>query len=367
MFFSDIQGHATLKLQLAQAAQTGRIPHAQIFAGGTGSAKLALVLALTKYILCNNPTPTDACGTCNTCSKTEKLIHPDVHFAFPTIGANAISSHFLPQWRDILPQNPYLDAFTWLQHIGAENKQGNINKDECNQIIKQLSLKKLEGKYKILILWLPEYLQKEGNRLLKLIEEPPEHTLFFLITENTDLVLSTILSRCQMTLIPSFTDAEVTAALEKKGIARPYAETAAHLSDGNLNMAQQLATSSKNDQSQRFVTWLRVGYKGNGVEIMAWVEQFATLGRENQKFWLQYALHFLREYTVFSLTGNKNLRLNTEERATAQNLLRIINFDQTQRIVTLLDELATAIERNANVKILMTDAAIQLHYILGSR
>lgn len=364
MFFSDILGHDALKAQLIQAATVGRIPHAQIFAGGTGSAKLALVIALTKYLLCHNPTDTDACGTCSSCSKNEKTIHPDVYFAYPTIGTNALSSHFLPQWRDILHQNPYLDAFTWLQHIGAENKQGNINKDECNQIIKQLSLKILEGKYKILILWLPEYLGKEGNRLLKLIEEPPANTLFFLVTENTDSVLPTILSRCQMTLIPTFTDSEVSSALEKKGIAPLQAQAIAQLSDGNLNVAQQLATNTKSNQSQLFIEWLRVAYKGNGVEIMGWVERFAASGRENQKFWLQYGLHFLREYTLLSLTGTTNLRLNNEERTTAQNLLRIIDFDKTQRMIQLINQLAAAIERNANVKILMTDTTIQLHYII---
>ncbi|HHS96139.1 MAG TPA: hypothetical protein ENJ45_06070, partial [Phaeodactylibacter sp.] len=216
MLFDQVIGHRTLKAQLCRMAQNAQIPHAQIFFGPEGCGKLALALAFAQYVLCKNKSEADACGQCSACIKAEKLIHPDIHFSFPTVGTKMTSNHYLPQWRDALSQNPYLHANQWLQFIGAENKQGNINVDECNNIIKKLSLKTFEADYKIMIIWLPEYLGKEGNRLLKLIEEPPEKTLFILVAENQERILPTILSRCQLLKVYALSDDEIKSALQQK-------------------------------------------------------------------------------------------------------------------------------------------------------
>lgn len=213
MLFSEVIGQESVKAQLKQMASGGRLPHALLFLGPQGSGKLSLAMALAQYLLCENPGADDACGQCNQCNKAGKLIHPDLHFSYPTIGTKAISDHFLVNWRQAMADNPYLDVNQWLQGIGAENKQGNITKEECVNIIKKLSLKTFENNYKVLIMWLPEFLGKEGNRLLKVIEEPPESTIFILVAEDQELILNTILSRCQIVNIKALSDEEVTEGL----------------------------------------------------------------------------------------------------------------------------------------------------------
>nr|MCU0346389.1 hypothetical protein [Saprospiraceae bacterium] len=305
------------------------------------------------------------CGQCSQCSKVEKLVHPDLHFSFPTVGANVISDHHIADWRKAMAENPYLDVNQWLQRIGAENKQGNINKEECVSIIKKLSLKAFEGRYKILVMWLPEYLGKEGNRLLKLIEEPPDDTLIILVAENQELILNTILSRCQLVKVNRLNDEEVEAGLiQQKGLTSDKARSIAHLAAGDFNEALSIAAQPLKDNSNLFLDWLRKCYQGNGVDMAAWTETFADLGRENQKQFLQYALHFMREYMLLKTTGSDQVRLPPEELKTAQNLSKIIGFGQIERITKLFNDCSFHIERNANQKLLFLDASIQLNKIL---
>ena len=213
MQFSDIIGQAAVKQHLIHTASDDRIAHAQLFWGNEGSGNLPLAIAYAQFVLCENKQATDSCGTCKACVKAQKLIHPDLHFSYPTVGAKALSTELLPQWRKALQQQSYLTINQWLALLGGENKQGNITAAECLDISKKLSLKAFESDYKILILWLPEYLGKEGNRLLKLIEEPPEKTLFLLVANNQELILNTILSRCQLVKINPLDDADYYRAI----------------------------------------------------------------------------------------------------------------------------------------------------------
>lgn len=365
MLLSKIIGQQALAIQLAQMASGGRLPHSLLFLGKEGCGKLALAIALAQYVLCENKTETDSCGRCRSCIKASKLIHPDLHFSYPTIGTNVKSEQFLPQWRKAMAENPYLNVNQWLQEIGAENKQGNINKEECNNIIKKLSLKIFEGSHKILIMWLPEYLGKEGNRLLKLIEEPPENTLFIFVAQNQDLILNTILSRCQIVKIAPIRDeAFVKYLVAEKEVLQEKAMAIAHLAEGNFNQIQQLLTDATNDNAQLFLDWMRKCYKGNGIELVNWVNQFAKLGRENQKHFLRYALHFMREYMVLKLTGQENLRLQQQELKTAKNLTKVIAFPQIEAITNLLNDCSYYVERNAHPKVLFLDASISIHKIL---
>lgn len=343
-----------------------RMPHALLFLGPEGSGKLALAIAFARYVLCENRGEEEACKQCPACIKSSKLIHPDLHFSFPTIGTKATSNQFLAQWRSAMSQNPYLNANQWLQLIGAENKQGNINKEECVNIIRKLNLKAFESSYKILILWLPEYLGKEGNRLLKLIEEPPERTLFLLVAENQELILNTILSRCQLIKVDRLPDEQIAHALEERGLASgDRAQTLARLADGNFNEALQLADSSDNDLAQLFIDWMRKCYRGNGVEQVTWVEKFAGLGRENQKQFFQYGLHFLREYLLLKTTNKASLlRLQGDELKAAQGMLKVIELDALEDMMQLFNDCSYYIERNAHPKVLMLDCSIQLHEIL---
>lgn len=368
MQFSDVIGQTAAKSILKRMADNDRIPHALLLLGMPGSGGLSLALAFAQYVLCENRNGNGSCGTCHSCVKTSKWVHPDLHFSYPTVGTNVTSDQYLTTWRQALSENPYLDVNQWLQLIGAENKQGNINKEECNAIIRKLSLKIFEGRYKIMLIWLPEYLGKEGNRLLKLIEEPPENTLLLLVSENQELILNTILSRCQLIKVPALTDEEIEQGLiQIKNVPLEKARPTAQLAGGDFNEALKIAAQPESDNSSLFLDWMRKCYLGNGLELVSWVETFAKLGRENQKQFIQYGLHFMREYMTLKMAGADNgidIRLLPKERTTAQNLTKVIGFDQIGHIVELFDDCAYAIERNANQKLLFLDTSIKLNKIL---
>lgn len=366
MKFSQIIGQDGTKALLSGMAESQRIPHAQLFLGSKGSGNLAIAMAFAQLVLCDNPKNGEACDRCVSCIKTKKMIHPDVHYSYPTVGSKVVATNFLKEWRQAVEENPYMNLNQWLQKIGADNKQGNINKDECLAIVKKLSLKTFEGKYKILIMWLPEYLGKEGNRLLKLIEEPPENTLFILVAENQELILNTILSRCQIVKINPLQDEEIAQGLvERLNVDEESAMGIARLSDGNFNEAMSLVENTENDNAKLFLEWFRKCYKGNAKEMVDLTVILAKLGRENQKYFLTYALHFLRELMVLRVTGdNDNVRLQTTEKQTAINMARVIGFEQVGKISELLNEAIFHVERNANPKILFLDTSIKLHKVL---
>ncbi len=363
-------GQQRTKSSLSRLHSGGRVPHALLFIGQTGWGTLSLALDFARLLLCETPdTDTDgnavACGKCNACGKTGHFTHPDLHFSYPTVGPNAVSTNFIKEWRAALAENPYLDANTWLQRLGAENKQGNITKDECNAVIKKLSLKVFEGRYKILLMWLPEYLGKEGNRLLKLIEEPPEQTIFLLVAENADLILPTILSRCQLVKTDPLSDDDITEGLQnKRSLDMNRARQIAFLSGGDFNQALQLADNPENDDAALLLDWLRKCWRGNGVELVKWTDNFAKLGRENQKQFLHFGLHFLRELLAMVVTKNPDARLRPEELQTAQNMANVLNFEKINRMARILNDNIYYIERNANPKILFLDTSIQINRIL---
>jgi DNA polymerase III subunit delta' len=363
--FKDIIGQTAVKTLLTRTASSGRIAHAQLFLGSEGSGNLAIAMAYAQFILCENKAADDSCGVCRSCTKVQKLIHPDLHFAYPTVGAKALSTELLPIWRKAFLENPYLNANEWLRHLDGDNKQGNITAAECLEIVKKLNLKAFESDYKILILWLPEYLGKEGNRLLKLIEEPPEKTVFILVANDQERLLNTILSRCQMVKINPLSDDELINALQTRhDIAAEQAAQIANLADGNYTEALHLLKHSTSDQIDGFLKWFRVAYKGDPTEIVPWAEEFAKTGREPMKHFLRYVLFFLREYTVFIALQTPSIRFNAKENATAASMAKVIQLEMLQPIATLLDESLFAIERNANAKILLTAKTIQLHKIL---
>ena len=368
MQFHQIVGQERTKQLLLKMGRSDRMPHAQIFLGPSGCGKLALALAFAQYVLCLDKQENESCGKCSNCTKSAKLVHPDIHYSYPTVGTKVLSINFLPEWRSAILENVYLDVNLWLHHIGAENKQGNINKDECLSIIKKLSLKIFEGSHKILIIWLPEYLGKEGNRLLKLIEEPPENTLFILVAEEQEKILNTILSRCQIVKINRLQDEEIVQHLiEEKSIDEAKASSVAHLANGDLGSALKLIDSTENNNALLFLEWMRLCYVGNGVQLVNWVDNFAKIGREDQKYFLQYGLHFMREYNILKLTGNENVRLLPNELKTAQNLTKVIEFEQVEKITNLFNDLSYYVERNANPKILFLDASLKMNQILKNK
>jgi DNA polymerase-3 subunit delta' len=367
MKFENVIGQTNTKRILRGMVESGRMPHALLLLGASGAGALALALAYTQYVLCENKTESgDSCGVCSACHKTAKFIHPDLHFSYPTVGAKATSVQYLKEWRKALHENVYMSGFDWLQKLDAENRQGNITRDECAEILNKLSLKVFEGNHKILLMWLPEYLGNEGNRLLKLLEEPPEDTLFILVAENQEQILTTILSRCQLVKVPNLSDEEVSQGLLLRGVFSQLdeAQSIAHLSDGNLQEAMRLAQDAQDDNAAMFLDLMRRTWKGNGVELLSWVEKFAIIGREKQKLLFKYGLHFLREVLFLKMTGRENLRLRQREKETALQMQKVLDLEKIEKLSTLFDDCTKHIERNANPKILFLDTTIQMHKIL---
>src|SRR6516225_2271587 len=232
--FKDVIGQAPVKQHLVELVQSNRLSHALLFLGQEGSGALPMALAFAQYVVCEQPRDGDACGVCPPCIKAKQLIHPDIHYSYPDIpkkaGDKPVSTDYGAEWREFIAQYPYGNSYDWLQFIGAENKQGNITAQECNDIIHKLNLKSFESGYKILVMWMPEYLGNEGNKLLKLIEEPPASTLFILVAENESLILQTILSRTQLVRIPLPEPADIQQGLiERSGVAQEQARQIAVL------------------------------------------------------------------------------------------------------------------------------------------
>jgi len=369
MLFKELIHQPAGLVQLSQMAADDRLPHANLLLAAPKTGGLPAALALANFLLCENRGEHDACGTCRACRKSSKFVHPDLHFAFPVVGSKVISTQYLPQWREALLESPYFEVNDWLQRIGAENKQGNINKDECAAILRKLSLKTFESRYKVMLIWLPEYLGNEGNRLLKMIEEPPEGTVFILVAERAELILNTILSRCQLTKLGPPSIEAIEGLLQSSGIEESVASAAARLADGNVNLAKRLADTPETGHGTRYLQWMRACHSGSASKLVEWSNDFAKLGRENQKNFLQYALHFWREFLLLSVQNGQDagVKLLPNELATAQKMLAIIQLDQVGALSEIINECIEYVERNANPKILFLDAGIRINQILRSK
>jgi DNA polymerase-3 subunit delta' len=367
MQFKEIVGQAAVKQRLIETVKSGRVSHAQLFLGPEGSGSLALALAYAQYISCENPGADDSCGECASCRKYSKLIHPDLHFSYPFFAKHKedTAQSFIAEWREAFLNNPYLDLEAWRYSLDAENKQANINIAECHQILQKLSLKPFEGEYKILIMWLPEYLDKEGNTLLKIIEEPPHKTLFLLVAQNQDQILSTLLSRTQLVKIPALSDTDIAAHLQAQGVSPERAQSIAFLSEGNLQAAQNLLKDIENDNFSLFTDWMRICFGDKGQAILDFVEGFSKSGRENQKAFLRYGIHFLRE-CILMLSGAVNLvRLSEREQNVALNFSqKVLSLAKAEAIIAELEKAHYHVERNANPKILFLDVSLQFVKIL---
>ncbi|WP_316929729.1 hypothetical protein [Sphingobacterium sp. T2] len=285
--------------------------------GPEGSGSLALAVAYAQYINCEHRTDEDSCGQCPSCRKYEKLIHPDLHFSYPFFPTKelAVATDVLKEWREAFLTNPYLGMDYWRDRLDAGNKQANIPIKEAHDIIKKLSLKAYEAEYKVLIMWLPEYLDKEGNALLKLIEEPPAKTLFLLVAENQEKILNTIISRTQLVKINKVSHEEITNYLvEKHSLPHNEAREIAFIADGNIQDALNLLQNKEHSSNfQLFVEWLRTIVTDRGSDLIRISEErLASLGRENQKSFILYAINMIRQIILMQ-QGLKNLVFLREE------------------------------------------------------
>ncbi len=370
MNFAQIPGHKETKEKLIKSVREERVSHAQLFSGPEGCGALALALAYAKYVSCENRTPDDSCGTCKSCVKYEKMIHPDLHFVFPVIkdkkNTEPVSDVFIEQWREFVTKSPYFTLNSWLNSIEVENAQGLIFASEAGEIIKKLNLKTFESDFKIMIIWLPEKMhQAAANKLLKLLEEPPEKTLFLLVSDEPDKLQPTILSRCQIVKIPKFTEDEISEFLKaRSGAGEDKAADIARVANGNIIRAVELFENEDSSLGKlaSFKSLMRFAWKRDIISLINWSEEMAVTGREAQKNFFSFSLRLLRENLMLSLDQLKNnlVYLAGEEASFSGNFHPFIN---QKNIYPLTDEFNLAfshIEANGNAKIIFLDLALKV-------
>jgi DNA polymerase III subunit delta' len=368
MQFKQIVGQDAVKQRLISSVNENRVSHAQLFLGPGGSGSLALAVAYAQYVACLEKQADDSCGECSSCRKYQKLMHPDLHFSYPFFAKHKDDTAitFIEQWREAFLANPYLNLDNWRVYFEAENKQANINIAECHQIIKKLSFKPFESAYKVLILWLPEFLDKQGNALLKIIEEPQPNTLFLLVAENQDLILNTIFSRTQLIKIPALQYSDIKDYLiTEQNQTETEAAEIAYLSNGSLTEALSLLQHSNSGYHSLFVQWLRLCFANKGLEVIAFVDQAAKMGRENQKNFFRYGVNFIRECCLLLSDAGSLVHLPAQELDTAQKMTRVMDINQAEAIISTLEKAHYHIERNANPKILFLDVSLQIIKVLS--
>lgn len=369
MQFKDIVGQQRAKTGLTALFRSGRMPHALLFLGKEGVGGLPMALAFAQYIFCEHKQADDSCGVCDACNKVSGLGHPDLHLSFPTIapkpGTKASSDLFLAEFRDFVKQSPYAGTFDWLQFINAENKQGNITAEECREMIDRLNMTSFEGGYKIQIIWRPEYLGKEGNILLKLIEEPPAHTLIFLVAETEEDILNTILSRTQKVVLPPLSPGDIAGTLSAQYQLEPRkALQIAQLSENSYAAALRLMQYSGNDLMPGLREWFNAIFTGNAPALSNWVDEMAKTGREQQKNFLLFAQHLLGHALRLTVAPQYQAALGDEERTFVQKLARQ-NFTPFifREINDEIGRIIYHIERNAHSKTQLLYLSIQMQYL----
>ncbi len=361
MQFKQIAGQAPLKAKLIGMANAERIPHAQLVLGQPGAGNLPLALAFAAYLLCKNPLPDDSCGVCDACRKMQSYTHPDLHFSFPfPSSAGDTCTDLYPLWRKALLSEPYLSYESWMRQLSAENKQGNIPILECRAMIRNLSMKAYESKYKILLLWLPEFLGKEGNVLLKFLEEPPPDTLFLLVCSQPDKLLGTIVSRTQSLRVPPIDEADLTEYLaEKMQISSEEASRFSMMSGGDLLKALELASNTESPYMEPFRQWMLHCYKKNLHLSAKWTEEISGKGREYIKGLLLYGIEIMRAITVMDFLGERN-GLNNHEKEFVAKLGKLMSPKKIYGIFESLDAAIYEVERNGNVKMIFTDLSFKI-------
>ncbi|MBT8236687.1 MAG: DNA polymerase III subunit delta' [Bacteroidia bacterium] len=381
MLFEDILGLTHIKHHLTSSADAGRVPHAQLFIGPEGSGTLATALAYARYLLCHNSQGENINGdeACNI--KCASYTHPDLHFAFPVatsdkVKSHPVSDHFIEEWRKFLKEQPYGNLFDWYRLIGIEKKQGQIGVDEALDISKKLSLKAYEGGYKVMIIWMAELMNiSAANKLLKLIEEPPDKTIMLLLVEDEEKIMETIYSRCQVIHFPPLPEAIIAQALSEHGLSREEAMQVAHEANGNFNKAMDLMNKDSEDLvfEKWFVQWVRSAFKakknkGAIHELIMWSEEVARTGRETQKKFVMYCLALIRQAMLVHYGVNELAYMQIHvDGFQLTNFAPFIHEQNLIEIVEAFEEAHYHIERNGNSKIIWTDLSIQLTRLLHKK
>lgn len=382
MFFKDIIGQSDIKAHLIQTAQSGKVPHALLFSGPTGAGKLPLALAFARYLCCTDPQAGDACGHCPSCQQFNRLQHPDLHFVFPIYNKSKSSTkpvcdQFLASWREMLLKDPYFSYEQWMSFLGSENAQGIIYAEEGNEILRKLNLKSYESAYKVMLIWLPEKMHPScANRLLKILEEPPQRTVFLLVTEDSESIIGTIWSRTQHLHIQGIELPQLTEALQRQFPQLPPADitAAARLAKGSLIQARNLLGENETGKYflNLFIRCMRNAYtiahfsperrldKQRALQDQKlWADEIAKIGRERQKQYLSYAQRLVRENFIMNLHQPSLNYLNPEEAAFSGKFFSFINHRNIEDFMEAYQLAERHIEANVSARMVFFDLALQ--------
>src|SRR5690554_312594 len=368
MFFKDVVGQDRIKERLIRSAKEERISHAQMFAGPEGTGKLALAVAFAQYVSCRNRGANESCGTCPSCRKYQKLAHPDLHFAFPVFplksGHKPVSDDFIARWRERVLQSPYFNLSQWLTFVDNENAQGMIYEKESDIITRKLNLKSFESEYKVMIIWLAEKMNQScSNKLLKLIEEPPDKTLFLLITEDEEALISTIRSRTQLIQVPLIDNDSMRNHLKgKHDFPDDKIEDLIRLANGNYIKLQEHLSPDDDTQYflNKFQEMMRLAYTRRIFELIQWAEEMASLGRDRQKAFFSFALRMVREYFIMNFNKSSLNYLNDVEKDWGTKFAPFINERNIIPISKEFEQSIKHISWNGNAKIIFLDSALRI-------
>jgi DNA polymerase-3 subunit delta' len=370
MLFQQVVGQEDIKSRLIRMVKENRISHSLLFTGPEGNGKLAMAIAFAQYINCLNPKENDSCGECSSCKKYAGLVHPDLHFVFPVIKSNTeknpVSNTYMSEWRALVNENPHFSLTTWLNQIRkeGENKQGAIFTSESAEIIKKLSLKTFEGKYKVMIIWMPEKMNETtSNKLLKILEEPSPNTVFILVSNQPDDMISTILSRTQQLKIPSFPHDVIAGYLQQKyDISPEEAEGAANVANGNLIYGEEQVQMNEENRFffDQFIQMMRHSYARKVGDLLKWVEEMSRQPRELQRNFLNYAIKMIRENYIMNFKQPDIVYLTPEQLEWSRKFSPFINDKNALMIAEDFSLADSHIGQNGNGKIVFFDLGLKL-------
>jgi len=373
VLLKEIVGQNEVKNRLIKMVNENRLPHALLFTGYEGCGNLATAVAFSQYLFCSNKQQNDACGQCPSCLKTSKLTHPDLHFVFPIAKSKEVKSSvdLIKEFREAFVENPYLSLNDWFSGLDAENKQPIIPVEESGHIIRELSYTSYEGQYKVMVIWQPEKMNTEAaNKLLKVLEEPPEQTVFLMVCDNPDQLLATIISRVQQIPFMRLNENEIKSALiHNYGVSQENASQAAFLCDSSFNEAKKLLTQSDEHLSflQHFQSFMRLALKFDCEKALQWVDNNATTGREKQKQFLQYSLEIFRDCLMYNFGSRDLVRLSGNEKQFLEKFAPFITQRNYEALVEEFNSNCYYVERNANPKILFLDLLLKTNELINTR
>jgi DNA polymerase-3 subunit delta' len=374
MRFADVIAQEDLKRRLRSSFKEGRLAHALLFLGPEGSGALPLALAFAQYVSCTNRQEEDSCGQCPSCRKMSGLQHADLHFSFPYFNITGkdqtLSDDYLDSWREAIKENPYFDVDDWRNRLTTDNKQLLIPVSEAGAIIRKLSLRSYEGDYKFMIIWGADMIKTDtANKLLKIIEEPPDHTLFFLVAGSTEQMLATILSRTQVIQVPRLRDEQIRLALLERNVDPVKADQIAHYTQGNWFRSVQLSESTDPNAMffEQFQRWMRMCYSRDAIAIIRWADEMHALTREEQKHFLTYALDQIRQNLVLNYAGEDLARMSATEREFSVKFSPFINDTNAFGLMEILNDAHHDITRNAYSKLVLADLSFKMHNLLQQK